>query len=229
MQSIKVKLLLWYLAIQTLILASFNYALFLNVEHNLQDNISGTLQTHEAIEHFLTRMWVLDPFILILSSLGGYLLVHKYFQPIHSMLQEIKAITPKDLSLRIQQRPYNDEINHLARAFNEMLDRLEKGFRGVKEFNTNASHELRTPLTIMRGEIEIALRKERSKEEYTRILQTQLEEIKTLQKLMEDLLFLAEYNALETQNELVELGSNTKSFFEIRKACCSQKVPKLGL
>lgn len=229
MQSIKVKLLLWYLAIQTLILASFNYALFLNVEHNLQDNISGTLQTHEAIEHFLTRMWVLDPFILILSSLGGYLLVHKYFQPIHSMLQEIRAITPKDLSLRIQQRPYNDEINHLARAFNEMLDRLEKGFRGVKEFNTNASHELRTPLTIMRGEIEIALRKERSKEEYTRILQTQLEEIKTLQKLMEDLLFLAEYNALETQNELVELGSNTKSFFEIRKACCSQKVPKLGL
>lgn len=229
MQSIKVKLLLWYLAIQTLILASFNYALFLNVEHNLQDTLSSAMQTHEAIEHFLTRMWVLDPFILILSSLGGYLLVHKYFQPIHSMLQEIRAITPKDLSLRIKQRPYNDEINHLASAFNEMLDRLEKGFRGVKEFNTNASHELRTPLTIMRGEIEIALRKERSKEEYTRILQTQLEEIKTLQKLMEDLLFLAEYNALETQNELVELGSHTKSFFEIRKACCSQKVPKLGL
>jgi two-component system heavy metal sensor histidine kinase CusS len=229
MQSIKVKLLLWYLAIQTLILASFNYALFLNVEHNLQDTLSSTMQTHEAIEHFLTRMWVLDPFILILSSLGGYLLVHKYFQPIHSMLQEIRAITPKDLSLRIKQRPYNDEINHLASAFNEMLDRLEKGFRGVKEFNTNASHELRTPLTIMRGEIEIALRKERSKEEYACILETQLEEIKTLQKLMEDLLFLAEYTALETQNELVELGSHTKSFFEIRKACCSQKIPKLGL
>lgn len=216
---------MWYLLIQILILASFNYALFLNVEHNLHDTMPSTIHAHEAIEHFLTRMWILDPFILMLSSLGGYLLVHQYFKPIQNMLQEIQAITPKDLSLRIKQRPFNDEINHLASAFNEMLDRLEKGFRGVKEFNTNASHELRTPLTIMRGEIEIALRKERSGEEYQRILHTQLEEIKTLQKLMEELLFLAEYTALETQNELVELGSHAKSFFEIRKACCSQRIP----
>lgn len=222
--QIKVKLLLWYLAIQTFILASFNYALFLNVEHNLHEKTYTTLQTHEMVEHFLTRMWILDPFILLLSSIGGYVLVSKYFQPIQNMLQEIKAITPKNLSLRIQQRPYNDEINHLAIAFNEMLDRLEKAFRGVKEFNTHASHELRTPLTIMRGEIEIALRKERTGEEYKTILETQLEEIKTLQKLMEDLLFLAEYNAMETQNELEGLGSHAKSLLEIRKACCAQKT-----
>lgn len=222
--QIKVKLLLWYLAIQTFILASFNYALFLNVEHNLHEKTYTTLQTHEMVEHFLTRMWILDPFILLLSSIGGYVLVSKYFQPIQNMLQEIKAITPNNLSLRIQQRPYNDEINHLAIAFNEMLDRLEKAFRGVKEFNTHASHELRTPLTIMRGEIEIALRKERTVEEYKMILETQLEEIKTLQKLMEDLLFLAEYNAMETQNELEGLGSHAKSLLEIRKACCTQKV-----
>jgi len=222
--QIKVKLLLWYLAIQTFILASFNYALFLNVEHNLHEKTYTTLQTHEMVEHFLTRMWILDPFILLLSSIGGYVLVSKYFQPIQNMLQEIKAITPNNLSLRIQQRPYNDEINHLAIAFNEMLDRLEKAFRGVKEFNTHASHELRTPLTIMRGEIEIALRKERSEQEYKTILETQLEEIKTLQKLMEDLLFLAEYNAMETQNELEGLGSHAKSLLEIRKACCTPKV-----
>jgi len=222
--QIKVKLLLWYLAIQTLILASFNYALFINVEYNLHEKTYTTLQTHEMVEHFLTRMWILDPFILLLSSIGGYVLVTKYFQPIQSMLQEIKAITPKNLSLRIQQRPYNDEINHLAIAFNEMLERLEKAFHGVKEFNTHASHELRTPLTIMRGEIEIALRKERSEQEYKTILETQLEEIQTLQKLIEDLLFLAEYNAMETQQELEGLGSHAKSLLEIRKAFCTQKV-----
>jgi two-component system heavy metal sensor histidine kinase CusS len=140
------------------------------------------------------------------------------------MLKEIQAITPKDLSKRIQQRPFNDEINHLAIAFNEMLERLEKAFSGVKEFNTNASHELRTPLTIMRGEIEIALRKKRSNEEYQTILSTQLEEIKTLQKLMEDLLFLAEYDLLETQNELEDLGAHTKSLLEIKKAFCTKNA-----
>jgi two-component system heavy metal sensor histidine kinase CusS len=105
-----------------------------------------------------------------------------------------------------------------------MLERLEKAFSGVKEFNTNASHELRTPLTIMRGEIEIALRKERSNEEYQTILSTQLEEIKTLQKLMEDLLFLAEYDLLETQNELEDLGAHTKSLLEIKKAFCTKNA-----
>lgn len=222
--QIKIKLLLWFLAIQALILVSFNYALSLNIEHHLNEKFYETHQTHEMVEHFLSRMWILTPFILLLSSIGGYVLVTKYFQPIQSMLKEIKAITPKNLSLRIQQRPYNDEINHLAIAFNEMLDRLEKAFRGVKEFNTHASHELRTPLTIMRGEIEIALRKERSEQEYKTILETQLEEIQTLQKLIEDLLFLAEYNAMETQHELEGLGEHTKTLLEIRKAFCTQKV-----
>lgn len=222
--QIKIKLLLWFLAIQALILVSFNYALSLNIEHHLNEKFYETHQTHEMVEHFLSRMWILTPFILLLSSIGGYVLVTKYFQPIQSMLKEIKTITPKNLSLRIQQRPYNDEINHLAIAFNEMLDRLEKAFRGVKEFNTHASHELRTPLTIMRGEIEIALRKERSEQEYKTILETQLEEIQTLQKLIEDLLFLAEYNAMETQHELEGLGEHTKTLLEIRKAFCTQKV-----
>lgn len=198
MLSIKVKLLLWFLAIQTLILAGFNYALYINVEHTLHERTYVTLEVHEAIEHFLGTLWLLNPFILIFSSVGGYVLVHKYFQPIHAMLHEIKAITPKDLSKRIEQRPFNDEINHLALAFNEMLDRLEKAFRGVKEFNTNASHELRTPLTIMRGEIEVALRKQRPNDEYRTILQTQLEEIMILQKMIEELLFQAETNTIET-------------------------------
>jgi len=218
--QIKVKLLLWFLAIQALVLVSFNYALYLNIEHHLNDKFYATHQTHEVVEHFLSRMWILTPFIVLFSSIGGYVLIKKYFQPIQHMLKEIQAITPKDLSKRIEERALNDEINHLALAFNELLERLEKAFRGVKEFNTNASHELRTPLTIMRGEIEIALRKERSNEDYKAILQTQLEEIKNLQTLMENLLFLAEYDALETQNELDSLGEHTKMLLAIRKASC---------
>lgn len=222
--QIKIKLLVWFLIIQTLILISFNYALYLNIEHHLNEKFYATHQTYELVEHFLSRMWILTPFIVLLSSIGGYVLITKYFQPIQHMLKEIQAITPKDLSKRIQQRPFNDEINHLAIAFNEMLDRLEKAFSGVKEFNTNASHELRTPLTIMRGEIEIALRKERSNEAYKAVLLTQLEEIRKLQKLMEDLLFLAEYDLMETQNELNDLGEHTKALLALRKASCTQTV-----
>ena len=56
MHSIKVKLLMWYMIIQAIVLASFNYALYIDVEHNLRENFYSVMQTHEAIEHFLKAM-----------------------------------------------------------------------------------------------------------------------------------------------------------------------------
>jgi len=221
--QIKIKLLLWYLLIQVLVLASFNYALFINVEHTLRENISGVIQTHEAIEHFLKTLWLLTPFIVILSSFGGYFLVSRYFKPLKEMLHNIQTMSAKELSKRIEIRPRNDEITQLAIAFNGMLERLESSFASIKTFNTQASHELRTPLTIMRGEIEVALRKERTNEAYKTILVTQLEEIKTLQSLMENLLFLSEYTTMETQNELEHLNDHTKSLLELKRASCEIK------
>jgi len=221
--QIKIKLLLWYLLIQVLVLASFNYALFINVEHTLRENISGVIQTHEAIEHFLKTLWLLTPFIVILSSFGGYFLVSRYFKPLQEMLHNIQTMSAKELSKRIEIRPRNDEITQLAIAFNGMLERLESSFASIKTFNTQASHELRTPLTIMRGEIEVALRKERTNEAYKTILVTQLEEIKTLQTLMENLLFLSEYTTMETQNELEHLNDHTKSLLELKRASCEIK------
>jgi len=196
--QIKVKLLLWYLLIQSLILAGFNYALYINVEHNLRENISGVIQTHEAIEHFLNTVWLLSPFCIVLSSFGGYFLIGRYFKPLQAMLHNMQTINAKELSGRIETHDNDDEISRLATAFNAMLERLEGSFSAIKAFNTQASHELRTPLTIMRGEIEIALRKERSDEEYRRILEVQLEEIQALQTLIENLPSLAKGNVEET-------------------------------
>jgi signal transduction histidine kinase len=220
---IKIKLLLWYLLIQMLVLASFNYALFINVEHSLRENISGVIQTHEAIEHFLKTLWLLTPFIVILSSFGGYFLMSRYFKPLKEMLHNIQTVSANDLSKRIVIEQGNDEITQLSLAFNAMLARLESSFISIKSFNTQASHELRTPLTIMRGEIEIALRKERTNEAYKSILVTQLEEIKTLQTLMENLLFLSEYTTMQTQNELEHLNDHTRSLLELKRASCEIK------
>ena len=222
--QIKIKLLLWFLAIQMLILSSFNYALFLNIEHHLNEKFYAIYQTHELAEHFLSRMWILTPFILALSSFGGYFLVSRYFKPLKEMLHNIQSISAKELSKRIETRQSDDEINKLAIAFNAMLERLENSFASIKEFNTNASHELRTPLTIMRGEIEVALRKERTSCEYKTILATQLEEISTLQKRMEELLFLAEYDLMEASHELGTFSSHEKSLLGIQRASCLRPI-----
>lgn len=90
-----------------------------------------------------------------------------------------------------------NEVSRLARAFNELLDRLESAHANQQRFLADASHELRTPLTVLRGEIEVALRRERPAEEYREVLESSREEIERLARLTENLLSLARSDAGE--------------------------------
>ena len=91
-----------------------------------------------------------------------------------------------------------DEVARLARAFNELLDKLEFAHATQQRFLADASHEMRTPLTVLRGEIEVALRRGRPAEEYREVLESSREEIERLTKLTENLLSLARSDAGES-------------------------------
>ncbi|MBV6497846.1 MAG: Adaptive-response sensory-kinase SasA [Prosthecobacter sp.] len=101
-----------------------------------------------------------------------------------------------------------DEVARLARAFNELLDKLESAHGTQQRFLADASHELRTPLTVLRGEIEVALRRERPAEEYREVLESSREEIERLARLTENLLSLARSDAGEglVTSESVDLA-----------------------
>ena len=131
------------------------------------------------------------PIVLIFSILGGNFLIYKSFLPIENILLELKQINAKDLSARLKSNKNKDEINQLVEEVNSLLKRLESSFEKISQFSSDASHELKTPLTIIRGEIEVALRKERSNEEYKSVLNSSLNEIIIIEKTINDLLFLA--------------------------------------
>lgn len=103
----------------------------------------------------------------------------------------------------------NAEIARLARAFNELLDRLEAAHATQQRFIADASHELRTPLTILKGEIEVALRRDRTAAEFREVLQRNREEIERLIRLAENLLTLARADAGEVlaAREPVDVGA----------------------
>jgi signal transduction histidine kinase len=79
----------------------------------------------------------------------------------------------------------------LIETFNEMITRLDQSFRQIKQFSSDASHELKTPLTILKGEVEVMLRKERTSQEYQQTLKSNLEEINRMSQIVEDLLLLS--------------------------------------
>jgi signal transduction histidine kinase len=76
-----------------------------------------------------------------------------------------------------------------------MLSRLEATFAQMRRFAADAAHELRTPLTALQGNVEVALRAERSPEEYRRVLVSSLEDIQRLRRVAEDLLLLSRATA----------------------------------
>ncbi len=145
----------------------------------------------------LIILLITGPILLILSSFGGYFLVRKAFSPVKKIVEAAKKITAEDLSHRIEPIGSKDEISELAETFNDMISRLERSFKQIKQFSSDASHELKTPLTAIRGEIEVALRKGRGREEYKKILKSALEEIDKLQKIIDNLLLLAQ---MDSQN-----------------------------
>jgi signal transduction histidine kinase len=100
-------------------------------------------------------------------------------------------IDADDLSQRLPAVSSRDEINNLSRAFNGLLDRLQIAFERQRRFTGDASHQLRTPLTAILGQIEVALRRERSAEEYRQILAMVQPRAGHLSRVVESLLFLA--------------------------------------
>ena len=104
------------------------------------------------------------PLALLMGSYGGLLLANQALRPVDRMTRAAEHIAAGDLSERVPEPARMDELGRLAATFNDMISRLQAAFERQKQFTSDASHELRTPLAVMRGDIEITLRRERSTE-----------------------------------------------------------------
>ena len=145
------------------------------------------------------RIWLcwLIPVTLGVASAGGFSLATQVLRPLVRMTEQTQRISGEALDRRIDVPGTGDELERLSRAFNDMLARVERTFRRQRQFSAAASHELRTPLTVMKGELEVALRKARSTEEYQRVLRTHLEAIDDMTRTVEQLLLLARSEAVD--------------------------------
>lgn len=90
------------------------------------------------------------PTFVILTALGGYIIMKRGFRPVREIIKTAEDISRDgDLSKRIESVRGRDEIHKLAVTFNGMFERLEKSFKEEKQFTADVSHELRTPLAVI--------------------------------------------------------------------------------
>jgi heavy metal sensor kinase len=160
-----------------------------------------------AQKQLILLLAIANPAALLLASLGGLWLANKALRPVDRLTRAAERIGRGNLSERVEEGRSHDEIGRLAATFNQMIGRLEQTFERERRFTADASHELKTPLAVLRGDIEVALRRDRSPDEYRRVLESNLEEIARLTKLTEDLLTLARSEADQSvvERERVQL------------------------
>lgn len=150
---------------------------------------------HQTRRRFLLIMAAVLPLGLLLAGGGGWLLARRALRPVDRMTRTARRISGEHLDERLQETETGDELDRLAKTLNDMLGRLDDAFHQMRQFSADASHELQTPLTILKGEMEVALRSQRSPAEYQRVLQSGLEEIDRINHLVAGLLLLARADA----------------------------------
>jgi heavy metal sensor kinase len=171
------------------------------LENNHISKIIQVASSLEDVEDALNTLFIIlmitVPLALMVASLGGQFLAYKALKPVDNITQTARLITSKNLNQRIKPPKVKDEIARLIETFNEMIFRLDQSFRQIKQFTSDASHELKTPLTILKGEVEVTLRKERTSPEYQQTLKSNLEEINWMSQIVDDLLLLSKVDSGE--------------------------------
>jgi two-component system, OmpR family, sensor kinase len=140
---------------------------------------------------------------------GAWRLAGSAVRPVMEITAQASRIEAGTLDQRLSSHATADEYRGLVGVLNRMLDRLSGAFATQRRFTADVSHELRTPLTALRGEVEVALRADRTPREYQRVLHSALEEIDRMTTMTEELLLIsrAEAGLIVPQREPTDLGT----------------------
>jgi two-component system heavy metal sensor histidine kinase CusS len=132
------------------------------------------------------------------SALAGWFIARRGLAPLRDIANRARKITVSQLHERVGSTQWPAELKLLATAFDEMLGRLEQSFTRLSQFSADLAHELRTPINNLMGEAEVALTRSRAGGDYRHVLESSLEELGRLSRMIDGLLFLARAENVET-------------------------------
>ncbi len=156
----------------------------------------------ETLAGLATTFAIGGPLALLLASGLGYFIASLAMRPVEAMRARASRITLERAEERLPVPAADDEIGRLAETLNEMLARIEQSLERQRGFVADAGHELRTPLAILRGELELGLRRNDDPQTAATAFRSAIEEADSLQQLADDLLELARSDAGQIKLQL---------------------------
>lgn len=150
------------------------------------------------------------------TSIISYFFSIQMVKPIGRFTGQLKKIENQGFAERLDLKTNIVETDYMIESFNNMMGALEESYNQQKQFVEDASHELRTPLQIIQGHLQLINRWGRnSPEVLDESLGISIEELKRINKLVEELLLLTKNeNADYLQTENINLNDEIISRIE---------------
>lgn len=165
--------------------------------------VAMSLEDAKMVLHNLFQILIFSyPLILLVLFVIARLIAGRSIKPINSIIKTSNIITKDNLKSRIPLPQNRDELYTLSQTINNLLDRIENTIEREKQFTSDASHELRTPLTVIKGTLEVLIRKPRNQDEYQEKINFCVSEVNRLNHLVDQLLLLARF---ENQNKSLKI------------------------
>lgn len=118
-------------------------------------------------------------------------LIWQGLSPLRRLRAQTAAIGPQSLGLRLETADAPAELRPWVEGLNAMLSRLEQGYAQLNQFAADLAHEMRTPLATLTGQSQVMLSRTRTEAEYAALMESQLQELERLNRMVDSLLFLA--------------------------------------
>ena len=165
--------------------------------------IAMSLEDESMVLQNLSEILIIAyPLILIILFFIARFIRGRSIKPISAIIETSNIITKDNLKSRIPLPNKKDELYILSKTINNLLNRIENAVEREKQFTSDASHELRTPLTVIKGTLEVLIRKPRNNEEYQEKINYCITEVNRLNNIVDQLLILARY---ENQKQSVKI------------------------
>src|ERR1035437_4766563 len=200
--SIRTRLTLWYAGIMfvsLLAMGILSYHAFAPEprpsghgpgEHLKPDDVDES----DLGEVFRIIFWCGVPATLLALG-GGWWMMRRALAPVAALTRAAERVNEHNLGDRLPRTGNGDELDRLTEVFNAMTERLNQSFARIREFTLHASHELKSPLTVMHGELETALQDKALPAPQREQLESELDEVQRLAKIVDGLTLLTKADA----------------------------------
>jgi signal transduction histidine kinase len=221
--TIRIRLTLWFAAVLVLSLLAMGglsyYELVVEPRNKARAQAAAKnpedLKEDPPAEELMEALaWSGIP-ALVLGLGGGWWLMRRTLAPIAALTQAAEQINEHNLNKPLGRSGNGDELDRLTEVFNSMTERLRQSFTRIREFTLHASHELKTPLTVMHGELETALQNETLPPPQKVRLESQLDEVQRLTRIVDGLTLLTKADAgqIVLARERVQLDELVREAF----------------